>query len=210
MKTISDSEALVAFHKLDKPVGFPSFPFLHGYLAGITTTPSMIVPSEWQEVLFADIIFEDQDQLTAILNLLYPLTNHLLDEIHHDKLCIPAELVSDASDEQGWKNLVEWTKGFTLANQEFRHLWEITLDNIATKVNDQPLADELWNKLVVAWTALTSASKPEVLDMLRQSEPFQGKSETELHALLCSEYQANIRFLANTCERLMLIQQRAR
>jgi len=210
VKIIPDADAKVAFSKLAKPVGFPSLPYIYGFLTGITTTPSMIAPTDWQEVLYGDIVFDSAHQVEEIWKLLLPLTNHLLTEIHQETIRIPSEIISEEPNEAEWQNLVQWSQGFALANREFKHLWEITLENIATKLNDQALGDEMWKKLTIAWTALVSAGDAEILNMLRQSEPFNGKTEPQLHALLLAEFQANISFLAKTCERFILIQQKLR
>jgi hypothetical protein len=210
VKKLSASDASVAYSKLQLPQGFPSFPFLHGFLVGITTTPSMIAPSDWQEVLFGDLIFDSEAQLQPIWNMLMPMTNGLLTEIHLGTLCIPTCVVQPAMADQSWNNLVEWSQGFSLANSEFRHLWDITLEDIAEKLDDRALATEFWDTISLTWTALISACKADIMEVFRQSEPFNGLPESELRPMLLTEYQANIKYLAKTCEKFMLIKQELR
>lgn len=210
VREISMPEAISKFAKLARPASYPSIAFVHGFLCGITTTPSMISPSEWLEVLHGDIEFEGSAQHAKIWDVLLPLTNGLLTQIHHNKLAIPAELVGDVTQESEWQALLQWSHGFETANHEFKHLWDIILEEIEEKLAGKSLGNELWEKLTRTWIALSSICRPEILAMVRASEAFKDKTEADFRVAMHQEFQANLQYLSQTCEQIMLVRQRLR
>lgn len=129
-----------------------------------------------------------------MIALLVPMTNGLIHQIHEKRLEIPATA-----------DLRDWSLGFDTAHREFKHLWDIILSEIEGHLQKPEQGAELWQKLVLTWTALRSPANPEAFTMLRNSETFVNLSEEDFHSRLRTELHANLRFLGTTCDNLIQI-----
>jgi|GEM_PF-4861426 len=198
---LSPDEAFVHFQELQLPADYPSFAFLHGYLSAITTTPSQVAPQEWQEPLHEEVTFTDLKQSEALFDLLVPMFNGLLTQIEHRSLSIP-DCISSIDEVQ------DWSTGFTKANREFVHLWDYTLDEIETKLEGHELGKELWEKLARSWDALSTASRPELVEQFRISPQFSGMTPEELNQAFRKNFQIELAFQAHTCKQLLDIRRR--
>lgn len=191
---LETSDCIAKFATWNKPAQYPSFDYLHGFLCAITTTPSQVALAEWSEVLHQEISFSTAKQEEEAFGLLVPMTNGLIRQIHEKRLEIPANA-----------NLQDWALGFDTAHREFKHLWDIILGEIEEALQKPELGKELWNKLVLAWTALRTPGNPEAFQMLRRSPEFEALTEPDFQAKLRTELEANLRFLGSTCDNIIQV-----
>lgn len=148
-------DAATRFRALSLPANYPSFAFVHGFLCSVTTTPSLIVPAEWSESLHDGIHFNSRAQLDSLFDVLVPLTNSLLTEIHTGQLHIPPCIAQSDMSLDSWDQFVDWSRGFSVAHQEFHHLWDFVLSELEEKAeHTRALGDELWEQLNLNWFGL--------------------------------------------------------
>ncbi len=190
-------DAVTKFASLSKPEAYPGFHYLHGFLCAVATTPSQISLAEWSEVLHNDLRFSTAMQEEEVFHYLVPMVNGLLRQISENRLEFPPDV-----------DLGIWASGFDAAHREFKHLWDIILSEIEDQLNRPELGKELWDKLVLAWTALRTPANPEALQMLRNSPQFCAMTEDDFQNTLRAELLVNLRFVGDTCNNLMQVYRR--
>lgn len=123
---IKELHAFLSFpHEDAKPMSLTE---CHGFLTAIVSAPTLIMPSQWQPVLFGgQPTFASMDEATTIIQLIGRFNNQISSKLRKDKPFEPFIFNADKIEiipylEASFEAIGEWCKGY-LQGSKIDSLW---------------------------------------------------------------------------------------
>ncbi len=123
-----------------RPAGTLRYHELQGFLFAVASAPELVLPSEWQPIIFADedADFASLDEAQEILGQITALYNSINAAVLDAQPLLPADcplrddVLANFDDDAP---IAQWSRGFLLGHQWLAELWEDLPDEVVEELD---------------------------------------------------------------------------
>ena len=123
-----------------RPAGTLRYHELQGFLFTVASAPELILPSEWQPIIFADqeVEYASLDEAQEILGQITALYNAINAAVLDAPALLPADcqlrdgVLANFDDDAP---IAQWSRGFLLGHQWLEELWEDFPDEMVEELD---------------------------------------------------------------------------